>query len=155
MQTAGRVAVNLNTMDVFDDLARQLGIDPDSPEEQLGRALALADDDFLEALVRLRREKRMTQQQVADRMKRDKSAVSRFENLGSDPRLSTIRRYARAIGALVEHKVIDQELNAEEAVKQSELRTRYFEQPAVRSARSDDRPVAQPAVYHDLGTVRA
>ena len=142
-------------MDVFDDLAAQLGIDPDSPEERLGRALALADDDFLEALVSLRRQKRLTQQEVADRMKRDKSAVSRFENLGSDPKLSTIRRYARAIGVMVDHVVTDQELDAEAIVERRELQTRYFAPPAVRSVQPDAAVSPTPgATYRVLGMVR-
>ncbi|WP_440221213.1 helix-turn-helix domain-containing protein [Dietzia sp. MNB45] len=142
-------------MDVFDDLAAQLGIDPDSPEERLGRALALADDDFLETLVSLRRQKRLTQQEVADRMKRDKSAVSRFENLGSDPKLSTIRRYARAIGVMVDHLVTDQEMDAEAIVERRELRTRYFEPPTVRSVQPDAAASStHGATYRALGMVR-
>lgn len=107
-------------MNDFDDLALALGIDLESGDEQLGRMLALADDDFLEDLVALRRSKKLTQQAVANRMKRDKSVVSRFENLGADPRLSTIRRYARAIGARVEHRVNDAEVGAQS-------RTQYIE----------------------------
>jgi transcriptional regulator with XRE-family HTH domain len=42
---------------------------------------------------------------VADRMGRDKAAVSNFERLSADPHLSTIRRYAAAIGAMVTHTV--------------------------------------------------
>lgn len=134
-------------MNDFDDLARALGIDLESHDEQLGRMLALADDDFLEDLVALRRAKGLTQQAVATRMKRDKSVVSRFENLGADPRLSTIRRYARAIGARVEHRVNDSEAGAHSFTQyiKAELPTRR-----VAERRGED----EQAVFHPLGSER-
>jgi transcriptional regulator with XRE-family HTH domain len=40
----------------------------------------------------------MTQQQVAERMGTKKSAISRLENSAGDVRLSTLQRYAEAVG---------------------------------------------------------
>ncbi|HEX6910134.1 MAG TPA: helix-turn-helix transcriptional regulator [Longimicrobium sp.] len=40
----------------------------------------------------------MTQQQVAERMGTKKSAISRLENNAGDVRLSTLQRYAEAVG---------------------------------------------------------
>lgn len=40
----------------------------------------------------------MTQQQVAERMGTRKSAISRMENHAGDMRLSTLQRYAEAVG---------------------------------------------------------
>lgn len=40
----------------------------------------------------------MTQQQVAERMGTRKSAISRLENNAGDVRLSTLQRYAEAVG---------------------------------------------------------
>jgi HTH-type transcriptional regulator / antitoxin HipB len=40
----------------------------------------------------------MTQQQVAQRLGTHKSAISRLENNAGDVRLSTIQRYAEAVG---------------------------------------------------------
>lgn len=40
----------------------------------------------------------MTQQQVAERMGTQKSAISRLENNAGDVRLSTLQRYAEAVG---------------------------------------------------------
>ena len=40
----------------------------------------------------------LTQEQVADRLNTKKSAISRIENHAGDIRLSTIERYARALG---------------------------------------------------------
>ncbi|QNJ91441.1 helix-turn-helix transcriptional regulator [Mycolicibacterium fluoranthenivorans] len=91
----------------LDDIERAAGIDPDSADYHLRDALAESDHELLEQLVALRKRKGLTQQVVAERMKRDKAAVSNFERLSSDPHLSTIRRYAAAIGAYVKHDVRD------------------------------------------------
>lgn len=56
-------------------------------------------------LVALRREAGLTQGDVAERMGVSQQAVSKFERYDSDPKLSTVRRYANAVGALVEHRV--------------------------------------------------
>jgi transcriptional regulator with XRE-family HTH domain len=40
----------------------------------------------------------MTQQQVAERLGTKKSAISRIENSAGDLRLSTLQRYAEAVG---------------------------------------------------------
>jgi len=41
----------------------------------------------------------LTQDEVAKRLQTKKSAISRIENHADDVRLSTIRRYAEAVGA--------------------------------------------------------
>ncbi|MCC6825824.1 MAG: helix-turn-helix transcriptional regulator [Acidobacteria bacterium] len=40
----------------------------------------------------------ITQEQVARKLKTNKSAISRIENHAEDIRLSTLRKYARALG---------------------------------------------------------
>lgn len=92
-------------MSTFDDLARELGIDLSDPEVQLARDLSDADDELLETLVKIRKARGMTQQDVANALGRHKSSVSNFERLGADPHLSTIRRYAAAVGARITHTV--------------------------------------------------
>ena len=53
----------------------------------------------LGAMLQLAREDAgMTQQQVADRLGTKKSAISRIENSAGDMRLSTLQRYAEAVG---------------------------------------------------------
>ena len=94
-------------MDGLDELERAAGLDPDSPDYRLRRQLAEADDELIERLVQLRKDKGLTQKVVAERMKRDVAAVSNFERLRADPHLSTIRRYAAAIGASITHQVVD------------------------------------------------
>ncbi|MET3948759.1 transcriptional regulator with XRE-family HTH domain [Arthrobacter sp. UYCu512] len=56
-------------------------------------------------LVLLRREAGLKQGDVAERMGVTQQAVSKFERYDSDPKLSTVRRYANAVGALIEHRV--------------------------------------------------
>ena len=54
---------------------------------------------LIDRLVRMRKERKLTQKQVADRIGVGQSTVAGFENEGSDPRLSTVQRYARAVEA--------------------------------------------------------
>lgn len=55
--------------------------------------------DLLDELVALRKSSHLTQKQVAEAMETTQSTVSEFENGGEDPYLSTLQRYARAVGA--------------------------------------------------------
>lgn len=55
--------------------------------------------DLIDRLVSMRKERKLTQKQVAERMGVGQSTIAGFENEGSDPRLSTIQRYARAVEA--------------------------------------------------------
>lgn len=57
------------------------------------------------ALVHLRRREGLTQEQLANRMGITQQAVHKFERYDSDPKLSTIRRYANAVGALIKYDV--------------------------------------------------
>jgi|SRR5580658_10779629 transcriptional regulator with XRE-family HTH domain len=54
---------------------------------------------IIDSLVSLRRRLRLTQSTVATRMKVRQPTVSGFETEDSDPRLSTLQRYARAVEA--------------------------------------------------------
>ncbi len=45
-----------------------------------------------------RKEMGITQQEVADKLKTTKSVISRMENHADDIRLSTLRKYANALG---------------------------------------------------------
>ncbi|WP_194813753.1 helix-turn-helix transcriptional regulator [Nocardia sp. XZ_19_385] len=92
-------------MDSFEDLERQLGIDMSDPREALAADLVAADDELLEELVRLRKQSGMSKADVAAAIGRHRSVVTNFEKLTADPHLSTIRRYALAIGARISHHV--------------------------------------------------
>jgi DNA-binding XRE family transcriptional regulator len=69
--------------------------------------LVSADLSLLRALVQMRIDSGLTQDDVAKAMGRDPSAVSRFERLDSDPHMSTVRRYARAVNASIQHMVVE------------------------------------------------
>lgn len=56
-------------------------------------------EEVIDALVALRRSCGLTQAEVAERMGVKQPTVSGFENEGSDPRVSTLQRYARAVAA--------------------------------------------------------
>jgi transcriptional regulator with XRE-family HTH domain len=86
-------------------LADKLGIDLSSPTQR--RAITLEENDarFIQELIALRRRLGLTQQDVADRLGVAQSTIAAFERYDNDPKLSTVRRYAHAVGALVHHAV--------------------------------------------------
>lgn len=61
---------------------------------------------MLEALITLRKS-RYTQQQLAQLLGISQASVAAFERYDNDPKLSTLRRYAHAVGARVTHCVSD------------------------------------------------
>lgn len=83
------------------DLFELLGLDPNSPEAREALRDARQAERLIDTLVKMRRAQGMTQADVAERMGTTQSSVSKFERAGGDPYLSTIQRYARAIGAQV------------------------------------------------------
>lgn len=60
---------------------------------------------IVDALVRMRHRLGLTQKDVASRMGVKQPTISGFENEGSDPRVSTIHRYARAVDSVVAWEV--------------------------------------------------
>lgn len=78
-----------------------------TPDVVRARAKVLAREDrtMRSQLVILRREAGLSQGEVAERMGVTQQAVSKFERYDTDPKLSTVRRYANAVGALIEHRV--------------------------------------------------
>jgi len=88
-----------------DDLTAMFGIDSRDPGHALALDLARADQQLIEDLIAARVTAGLQQKDVAARIRRDPAVVSTFEKLGGDPRLSTIRRYARAVGVRVTHHV--------------------------------------------------
>lgn len=87
------------------DIYALLGEDKDAPEHVLARDLVAADEDLVAQLVRARTQAEMSQSDVARMMGTSQSAVSRFEAGHTDPRLSSVRRYAMAVGAAIRHDV--------------------------------------------------
>jgi transcriptional regulator with XRE-family HTH domain len=71
---------------------------------------ALGDrDEVVDALVRRRQRLGLSQTEVAARMGTSQSAVARLEAGRSDPRLSTLERYAAALDTTVSYAVAERE----------------------------------------------
>ncbi len=73
------------------------------------RADSLIDNHavLLRDLVALRKKHDLTQAEVADRMGVSQPTVAGFERYDANPTLSTIRRYALAVGARITETVTD------------------------------------------------
>lgn len=89
----------------MDEIGDLLGVDESDEQDVLAGELVRADYAWVDQLVRTRKELGLSQAQVAQMMGRSQSVVSDIETMSSDPRLSTLRRYALAIGAAVKHRV--------------------------------------------------
>lgn len=89
-------------MSTLDEL---LGLDPTSPEALRADLLAEHDQQLLDALVRVRKERGLSQAQVATVMGVKQPTIADFEAHDSNPTLARIRRYAHAVGALISHRV--------------------------------------------------
>ena len=61
--------------------------------------------ELIEELVRVRRESDLSQTEIAARMGTSQSAVARLESGELDARLSTLERYAAALGRTVDWRV--------------------------------------------------
>lgn len=79
-----------------------------------------SDQRIIEELKQKRKALDLTQEEVAFRMGVSQPDVSMIENGNADPRQSTIRRYANAVGCMIEHELIpfedDSDSLASEAV---------------------------------------
>jgi len=102
--------------DEIDDL---LGIDTNDPVQWLALELVESDDQLLRKLVAYRHAKGLTQSEVGQRMGVTQPAVAAFERVDTDPKLSTIRRYALAVGVLIRHVVSDHFVAASTLVSNS------------------------------------
>lgn len=69
--------------------------------------------DLIDALIALRREARVTQQDIARRMETSQAAVARMEAGDVDPRLSTIQRYAASMGKRVTWQIVDDQASGQ------------------------------------------
>jgi predicted transcriptional regulator len=61
--------------------------------------------ELLEQLVRARQKSELSQTEIAARMGTSQSAVARLESGGLDARLSTLERYAAALGHVVDWQI--------------------------------------------------
>ena len=79
----------------------------DESLERRADLLVDARDRLLEGLVRLRKEHKLSQQTVAERMGVSQPTVATFERYDANPTVSSIIRYAMAVNALLDIKVVD------------------------------------------------
>jgi transcriptional regulator with XRE-family HTH domain len=84
-----------------------LGFDDNDPEVDAGRRHGATIARLLDALVQIREKRGLTQTRVAELMDTTQSSVSNFERQGGDPKVSTLLRYADAVGAEIDFMVTD------------------------------------------------
>lgn len=72
------------------------------------RAEQLVESHFelMQSLIELRKKNGLSQEVVGERMGISQPAVAAFEATDSNPTLSSVRRYAHAVGARIVHQVI-------------------------------------------------
>jgi len=105
------------------------GFDEQDPRDRLAEYIIASDEKMIADLVQLRRDRGLTQQDVADKMGINKSGVSRIESGLRDLQLSTLRRYLMALDAVAKH-----EIHGFEDVDGARKATRYFESTPFRQA---------------------
>lgn len=77
-----------------------LGIEGTPAEDRLGAELAAEQRNLIAGLREVRMERGLSIAEVAAAMKVDSAQVSRFESGSTNPTMTTIRRYAKAVGAM-------------------------------------------------------
>ncbi len=70
------------------------------------RGLAL-NDELLDALVEKRTELGVSGRELASRMETSQPSIARLESGDVDPRLSTVQRYAAALGYVVKWELME------------------------------------------------
>ncbi len=97
MRELSTVSISTN----FDAYLQERFDGDEAAEAQAAFEDALARGELVRSLTSARQSAGLTQAAVAKRMGTTQSAVSDFESGGSDPRLSTYQRYARAVNRAV------------------------------------------------------
>lgn len=69
------------------------------------KILLRQDQNMKAELIELRQKAGLTQLQIAEIIGVSQQAIQKLERYDSDPKMSTLRRYANAVGAIVSHKV--------------------------------------------------
>jgi transcriptional regulator with XRE-family HTH domain len=90
-----------------DDLDVFLEEELANPEFEAAFDDARNRSSLLRRMIARRKARKTSQATVAQRMETTQSAVSELETGGTDPRLSTMQRYARAIGCRLEVRLRD------------------------------------------------
>lgn len=72
---------------------------------RLAAKLVDQDERLRRSLIQLRKARGISQTEVAEALGVTQPTVAAFERIDADPKLSTLRRYALAVGASIEHSV--------------------------------------------------
>jgi len=111
------------------------GMETASPRDWLGIDLAKAQIDMIHALKAIRLERGLTVVQVAHEMKVDPSVVSRLEGGGTNPTFATLRKYAKALDAMITYQVEPRHIHRSHIVaKNAEA---WFENGLLRNNKDD------------------
>lgn len=86
-----------------------LYMDPEDVDMVIAKQQAENAFGLIAQLRELRDRSGLRQKDVAERMNRHTSVVSNLERLGSDPRWSSLQRYAAALGVVIRYDVIPHE----------------------------------------------
>lgn len=86
-----------------------LGITERTPARRAAALLVQQDRRLVELLVQHRRDSGLTQGDVAELMGITQSAVARIESGSRDLHMSTLRRYAQAVGLVYRHHVMSRD----------------------------------------------
>lgn len=84
------------------EIFEALGGNTDDPHEVLHLKNSAEKQKLIRRLIDERKRQGLTQKELGSRMRVSQEAVCRFESLGGDPRVSTIMRYATALGQRIE-----------------------------------------------------
>ncbi len=124
-----------------------LEFDETDPRDRLADYLVASDEKMVADLVKRRAHLGLTLQQVAARMGIDKSGVSRIERGGRDLQLSTLRRYAMALDAVIHHEV-----HGFDAVDGATRARLHYKRPSfdLRSSLSSHAPAPTPLLEREL-----
>jgi transcriptional regulator with XRE-family HTH domain len=81
----------------------------ENPKLLEARAEQLVESHYelMQSLIALRKKKGLSQETVGERMGISQPGVAAFEAMDSNPTLSSVRRYAHAVGARITHQIID------------------------------------------------
>ena len=114
------------------------------PKQILADDLVNQTQDLLAALVRARMDRDMTQSDVAEHLGVTRTAVTHFERYDSDPKLSTLIRYALAVDARIDISVSDGRKWAERIEEQERFKELGFENTGAPAAARGAAPRRQP-----------
>ena len=111
-----------------------LGIDPNDAVQMLAIRQLRNDEDFLDDLISAREACGMSVANVAEAMDVTEGDVVTIEAVDRDPRLSTIRLYALAIGAEIRHSVDPNATRSRVEAPNRGVWESLFEAPALSKA---------------------